>query len=322
MESLQVSEPYPATYSRLIKYVVHIHVYIEIRIYFFNLPCVGFGFGMAYIPSISIIGHYFVKRRSLAFGLSVSGCGFGTFIFPPLIRHFVDTYGWRSSLMLTGAVCLHLCVFGALMRDPSEKEPPPPIQTKQLVCESEKENLDVKQSREQQITKKRKTSFNLFIFKNIDYLVLCVNNVLFSFGWSVIYVHLGTYSETIGCSKQQAAMLFSVIGATNLIGRILYGLLGQSKCFSAMMWYIQGLLCCGIATTLSPLSTSYVGLVVFAAFFGLFSASVGPLLPYIQVEFLGVALLANAYGYLFVFEAIGQLMGAPVAGTFIMTKCL
>ena len=128
----------------------------------------------------------------------------------------VEEYGWRGGILLTGAICLNTCVCGALMRPPVAEEPIPD--------ENKNETKGTQTA--------KKDIFNLFIFKNIHYLFLCGNNALFSFGLSVVYVHLGAYGETIGCSKDEGAMLFSVIGISNCAGRVIYGVLANTKAFS------------------------------------------------------------------------------------------
>ncbi len=64
---------------------------------------VGVGFGLVYTPSVAIVGSYFNKRRTLATGIAVSGCGFGSLTFAPLFqvdlgkaynrRLILDVYG-------------------------------------------------------------------------------------------------------------------------------------------------------------------------------------------------------------------------------------
>ena len=74
---------------------------------------------------------------------------------------------------------------------------------------------------------------------------------------------------------------------------------------------------CGIATFLCPLladSAGYIGLCVFSVVFGLTSACIGPLIPTLIISFLDADSLASGSGYVLVFEAIGQLLGAPAAG--------
>jgi len=52
-----------------------------------------------------IANNWFVKKRALAFGITAGLMGLGGFIIPPLIRIYIDSFGWRISwLALAGMV--------------------------------------------------------------------------------------------------------------------------------------------------------------------------------------------------------------------------
>ena len=89
------------------------------------------------------------------------------------------------------------------------------------------------------------------VFASRQYVVLCVNNTLLCFGLSVVYVHLyafaigtqpdvegpdevveaaGTMDEGRGYTDPTfAALLLSAIGAANLVGRFLFGLMASAR---------------------------------------------------------------------------------------------
>ena len=257
----------------------------------FGIVFPGFGLGLSFIPTISIVGFYFEKRRSLAVGVAVAGVGMGTFAFPPLIRLLVHLYSWRGAMLMTGGICLNLVACGALYR-------PIPLLTDENKNEFKSED-------------KR---FNLTMFRNIPYILLSFNNLLLTFGISVIYVHFSAYASSIGFSDDAGAMLFSVIGISNFVGRLAYGSLGQCKRVRPIYLYTVSFLVAGIATALCPLVTSYAFLATYAAIFGFSTAALGTQLPMLIIEMLGIKLLPLGYGYILVFEAVGTLIGAPVAG--------
>ncbi|XP_041470941.1 monocarboxylate transporter 3-like isoform X1 [Lytechinus variegatus] len=76
----------------------------------------GIGLGLALTPSLTMVGHYFEKRYSLANGLSYAGSGVGILVLAPLAQILIDTYGWRGGLFIMGALCFHVSVCGALLR--------------------------------------------------------------------------------------------------------------------------------------------------------------------------------------------------------------
>ncbi|CAC5357033.1 unnamed protein product [Mytilus coruscus] len=76
----------------------------------------GIGRSLAYCPAVVIVGLYFHKKRGKAVGVATSGVGFGTFVFPPVIKLLFDYYGFTGAFILIGGITLNLTIFGILMR--------------------------------------------------------------------------------------------------------------------------------------------------------------------------------------------------------------
>jgi hypothetical protein len=54
-------------------------------------------------------------------GIASAGVGFGVFLYAPMVRLLIDTYGWRGAMLLLAAVFSHGWVFASLMRPPEKK---------------------------------------------------------------------------------------------------------------------------------------------------------------------------------------------------------
>ena len=259
---------------------------------------------------MSIVPLFFTRYRSVAYGLVVSGVGLGTFVYPPIIRSLVHLFGARGALLITGGFTLNLCVCGALMRQPRSGVAVDAGNPEEI----DSTKRDRSTSPEGSVHQNRcLTLFNLHIFANISYLLLCLNNFFLLFGISIVYVHLTAYSETKGVGKDSAAMLISAVGISNFFGRPAFGFLGKLRCGPLVM-YVVGLSLCGLCVVIIPLVSGFVSMVILAGCFGFLSAAIGPLIPQIVTDFLSVELLPSAYGYLHVFEAAGSLLGPPTAG--------
>ncbi|KAL1245526.1 Monocarboxylate transporter [Trichinella spiralis] len=76
----------------------------------------GLGMGAIYLNGIIVVSEYFEARRALATGLAVCGTGIGTFMFPPLIKIFLDQYTWQQTVMLLAGITMHCFICGALYR--------------------------------------------------------------------------------------------------------------------------------------------------------------------------------------------------------------
>ena len=323
----------------------------------------GTGTGIAFVPSITIIGRFFDKRRTIAMGIAVSGFGFGNFAFPPLLRYFIDEYGLRGAFLLSAGVCLHLSLCGALIglidfdgagsngnktsgklkraETPAMK---PYIESKseshngyskenellsnmdhsengvdnnskaQGVNNNHKGNNRDKSSKENDSKTDWANLLNLHVFHSTSYILLCLNNVLIMFGIGIIYVHLAAYTMGLGFSGEQAAVLYSTIGISNIAGRIGFGLFAHAPCVSAVSLYTVSHFAVGAITQLSAYIVTYPMLMVYGVVFGFLSGSLGALLPIVLVDILGVEMLTSGYGYVLIFDAIGNFLGPPTAG--------
>lgn len=92
--------------------------------------CAGIGAGMLYVPSYAVVGHYFLKRRTLIMSIVASGSSLGAVIHPIMLNNTFNTLGFgnavRASAGLVSGMLLIACL---LMRT----RLPPPGKTTPLI---------------------------------------------------------------------------------------------------------------------------------------------------------------------------------------------
>ncbi|XP_039988119.1 monocarboxylate transporter 2 isoform X2 [Xiphias gladius] len=76
----------------------------------------GFGYGLTWTPTVTLLGLYFEKRRPVANALASTGECIITFVLTPLFQLLIDSYSWRAALLILGGLQLNLCVCGMLLR--------------------------------------------------------------------------------------------------------------------------------------------------------------------------------------------------------------
>lgn len=84
--------------------------------------------------------------------------------------------------------------------------------------------------------------------------------------------------------------------------------------FSAMNIYTTNIFLCAIITFLCSYGHSYVLIALYSAIFNMSVGCFCVKIPLVVIKILDIDLLASGYGYVMLFEAIGSLFGAPVAG--------
>ncbi|KAK3785784.1 hypothetical protein RRG08_031019 [Elysia crispata] len=72
--------------------------------------------GAAFVPSISLIRHYFHRRRSIAQILARAGDSVSSIVMPPLIRLMRNEFGVRGAFLIVAAIELHMVLGGLLLR--------------------------------------------------------------------------------------------------------------------------------------------------------------------------------------------------------------
>ncbi len=68
---------------------------------------IGFlGSSATFGPLLADISHWFEKRRGLAVAIVASGNYLAGTVWPPIVQHLIETFGWRHTHFIIGVVCL------------------------------------------------------------------------------------------------------------------------------------------------------------------------------------------------------------------------
>ncbi|XP_062567429.1 monocarboxylate transporter 14-like [Saccostrea cucullata] len=266
----------------------------------------GSGCGIAYMSGSLAVPKYFQHRKiqNLAVGVASAGGGVGAFIFPPVVRHLENEYGWKGMFMMMGGIALHMCVFGLLYRP--------------LPNTDENENPTKKKGRRASSHVPEPNDWTFL--KSLVFHFVSTNNFLFAFGSSIIYGHLAAYAQFhLHINDNDAAILYSIIGISITIAKISQGLIADfhkvHPIFKAINQYIFFYLIGGLSTLFLLVDTGYGGLVVYCILFGAsMAANGGSLIPAILMEMFGQNKLSLPYAVVLAKMSIGQILGAPVAG--------
>ena len=270
----------------------------------------GLGFCCIYVPSVVIVGHYFQIRRQLAMGLAAAGFGAGNFIFAPILRYFIQCFGWRGAMVITSGICLNCCVLGALLM---------PVQfwSKEKTYRLQDSSLPLTHSKELLVSNNEKDNiFNLELLKDVEFLIFLANNILWNVGSLILLVICSDFAYKHGVSKDSGAMLVSTIGLCSLIGRVVVAFLGGHQKVNRFYIFIASTAVSGLAIGCFPISPDYIAMLSASAIYGLsFGTQVG-VLAVVTVELFGVQKLTSAYGYLMFGNGAGAMMGPPIAGMY------
>ncbi|KAG7233922.1 hypothetical protein INR49_006409 [Caranx melampygus] len=204
------------------------------------------------ITAVTILGHYFVRRRAFANAMSSTGTALGLCTLPFLGNYLHTELGWRGSFLVLGAVLLNCCVCGAVMRPLQPQRPrgqplmnhgPPPPEEEESVRKEKKKGLF-------------RTIWSCFVAslsKHMAFDQLCHNSRYRAYaigitwmmlGFVVPLVYLVPYATANNMEQGQAALLLSILGIVNIVVRPPFGIIvntpgskgGTSTCSPRPCW--------------------------------------------------------------------------------------
>ncbi len=150
----------------------------------------GVGAACAYLPTLAILGGWFVRQRNAALGIAAAGTGCGMLILPPLSATLIERYGWRSTSVIVGAGCAALLGLAAAL----VRRPP-------LGAAGTHRPLGG-------------------IVRSFEFLTLYASWVLATNALFVPLVFLPPYASSQGASQVAGSALLSLLGGVSIVGRL------------------------------------------------------------------------------------------------------
>ncbi|XP_007430952.1 monocarboxylate transporter 2-like isoform X1 [Python bivittatus] len=293
--------------------------------------CAGFitGLGLALNlqPSVIIVGKYFLKRRPIANGLAMAGSPVMLCTLAPLNQFLFDTFGWRGSFFILGAILMNCCVAGALFRPigptPDRQINKQPKEAQENpeggIAEMGDQDMETKEDRDH--CENFNKYLDLSLFKHRGFLIYLIGNVIMFLGFFAPIVFLAPYAKHRGIDEYSAAFLLSILAIVDMIARPTTGLIANSKWVRPRIQYFFSFSIAfnGVCHLLCPLATSYLGLVIYSIFFGLAFGMVCAMLFETLMDLVGASRFTSAVGLVTIVECCTILLGPPIGGTLIDT---
>ena len=252
-------------------------------------------------PSVSPLLEYFDQKFAIANGISTAGGGVGMTVLPMVAYVFLQAYGWRGCLLLLAALNLHCLVGGALMRSPNRSQVAkhtkygPVSQTSstnseycvlmehtkhdhvnQKLTESEHSSLIKVDGRYKcesfayQFVQDIQQNLKLDLFRTkprfLLYQVLFLLYGVQYAGWTMFLVSNAIHK---GFSHHDAALLSTLGGIGNTIGRAGSGFVGYYTELSNKGLFSAMSLCCAVSLLLDPITYQYSFQVILAIVAGM-----------------------------------------------------
>lgn len=284
----------------------------------------GLGFCFSFQPAVTILGHYFVRRRAFANAMSSTGTALGLCTLPVLGNYLHTEYGWRGSFLVLGAVLLNCCVCGAVMRP---LQPPrcrgQPLMNHGPPLPEEEKNKKTKGwmrtvSNYVLSSLKKHMAFDQ-LCNNSRYCVYAIGITWMMLGFVVPLVYLVPYATAYDMEQGQAAMLLSVLGIVNIVVRPPIGIIFSLPWFKGRHIYVfsAALLVNGLSNSICCIGSTFPVLMAYVVIYGLSMSVVGSLMFTVLMDTVEMSRFPSSLGLLAIMESVTLLIGPPLAGILI-----
>ena len=250
----------------------------------------GFGSAATFGPLMTDMSYWFARRRGIAVAIASCGNYLSGVIWPPLIQHFIESYGWRPVQIGTGLICIATILPLALVM---RRRPPPDDATDSGADAAGK--LD-----------------SLGISSNTLMALLCIAGFACCVAMSMPQVHIVAYCGDLGYGPARGAEMLSMMLGFGLISRIAGGLIADRIGGVATLLISASLQ--AVALFLYLLFTSLSSLFVISALFGLFQGSIVPMYAIIVREYFAPEEAGLQLGVILMATLAGMALGGWMSG--------
>jgi MFS family permease len=248
---------------------------------------IGFGCSGTFGPIVSDMSHWFRKRRGIAIGIASCGNYLSGAVWPPIIQHFIESDGWRTTHIGVAVFCLATMVpLALMMRRPS------PVEHVDLGAVSANNSLGLK--------------------PNTLQALLAIAGIACCVAMSMPQVHIVAYCGDLGYGPARGAEMLSLMLGLGLIARVVSGSIADK---------IGGLGALMIGSALQAFALLlYLGfnglasLYVISGLFGLFQGGIIPMYAVIVREYFPPREAGVRVGVALMFALFGMALGGWMSG--------
>lgn len=269
------------------------------HLYLFYGAIIGIGMSASFVPFLSTVARWFVKKRGLVTGIILAGTGSGLLVIPILASWLIASYGWRTAYSILGIMVLLVIVSLAqlLRRDPARMG-----QLPYGGGEVEPGSSHLKAP-----------EFSLRQAMGTRQLwMICAMYFGFGFTADAVMVHLAPHVTDLGISATSAASILGAVGGASIAGRVVMGAAAdrignRTAIVISFVLLTAALLWLQLAGEVWRL---YLFAIVYGYAFGALFVLFSPL----AAELFGLGSHGSILGVIVFVQNIGAALGAVLTG--------
>ncbi len=247
------------------------------------------GSAATFAPLVADTSLWFVKRRGIAVAICASGNYAAGAIWPPIVQHFVESVGWRSTYIGLGVFCvvtMPLLAMGLRARPPAA----------------------VAGASTRAAVSNRPFGLSLTQAQTL----LCIAGVACCVAMAMPQVHIVAYCGDLGYGAARGAEMLSLMLACGIVSRLVSGAICDR--IGGLRTLLLGSVLQGLALLLFIPFDGLLSLYIISALFGLFQGGIVPSYAIIVREHFPAAEAGARVGTVLMATLFGMALGGWMSG--------
>ena len=253
---------------------------------------IGVAAGSLMVPLMSTVVLWFDKHRALAVSLVSSGIGVAPMTMSPVAARLVVMVGWRTSELILAVAVVLLLVPAALMIRRPDHMPAATASGGVGGAELKAAVREALRSRP-------------FIVLSLTFFACCATHA------GPIF-HTISYAIGCGLPPMTAVTIYSVEGFAGLVGRLLFGVLGDRVGVKRMI--VAGLVVQALAAGAYIFASGLGDFYAVAFVFGMAYGGVMPLYSALARDYFAPQIMGSVLGAMTLLSGLGMALGPALGG--------
>lgn len=245
--------------------------------------CFGFGMGLLYIPSMSVLPHWFSSHRSLAMGIAASGAGIGGIVYNLATSYIIQHLGWRTAYKILAGCSLGANLMSSLLLEARKSQ-----HTQQTYA------LDPRD------------------LKRPEVLFVIFWGMTTEFGYIALFYSLPNYATSIGLTANQGSVAGAMLNVGMTVARPLVGYVSD-RFGRITVPTILTAVCSVVCLAIWIPANSYAVLLVFAFLSGMVCGTFWATITPVLAEVVGLGRMSRTFAITCLALVVPTTVAEPVA---------
>ncbi|KAB5555529.1 hypothetical protein PHYPO_G00035250 [Pangasianodon hypophthalmus] len=317
----------------------------------------GLGYCLTFLPTVTVLSQYFVRRRSLVTAMASTGESFAIFAFAPAFTALKTHIGWRYTMVVLGMLQGTILVCGLLLRPMIIKPKSTERFTKPLRKQEIKNSLPdteingLMNSRDsgvqsfkemeqglqiggqqkdgdafqtpqrQQDTKRlcRNKLLDLSVLKEGSFLCYAGFGLFATLGFFAPQLYVVELSASMGTERDKAAYMLSIMAVAEIFGRLSIGWILSCGHIRKIFVLLGCVLLMCLVLVLFTVVEGFGGLAVCCVLYGFLLGNIASThIPMLaEDDIVGIDRMPLAVGVYVCIQSFAGLAGPPLGGLLV-----